>query len=272
MPSASSAKAADAFGASFNAAFESRFKDLQDLFNTPSTGASNRSDDSAANFVDTCASTNAAPPDDITPASNCMQCAALGDPLLSGPNKPRGNWMVWILVVVLLLAVLGVIFGLYKVFLKSSEARSGGFASVIQQRVFGAPHVVAPRQDFDTKQTRPEKEAVSLSSAHVLDVTEPHGIFPTPAHGLTFVFFHAKWCGHCKRFRPVYELIAERFAGRAKFWAVSADVLELHPEQAQLGIQGYPTVHVYLNGARKTDPLVGSVDTAAFHAFVSKHA
>lgn len=59
----------------------------------------------------------------------------------------------------------------------------------------------------------------------------------------TFVKFHAPWCGHCKRVKPVWIEVGNLYASKAD--TVIGDVDCTHPDSQDLctkyGIRGFPT-------------------------------
>ena len=56
--------------------------------------------------------------------------------------------------------------------------------------------------------------------------------------------YYADWCGHCKQFAKGYEKAATNLKGLVKFGAVNADENKATMQTA--GVQGFPTVKVYL--------------------------
>ncbi|KAM0855528.1 hypothetical protein ACQ4PT_049714 [Festuca glaucescens] len=66
------------------------------------------------------------------------------------------------------------------------------------------------------------------------------------ANGVVLVEFYAPWCGHCKQLTPTWEKAAGVLKGVATIAALDADA---HKELAQqYGIQGFPTIKVFLPG------------------------
>lgn len=64
------------------------------------------------------------------------------------------------------------------------------------------------------------------------------------AKHLWVVEFYADWCGHCKQFAKGFEKAATNLKGLARFGAVNADEAKAVMQTA--GVQGFPTVKVYL--------------------------
>ncbi|CDJ42845.1 thioredoxin, putative [Eimeria tenella] len=59
------------------------------------------------------------------------------------------------------------------------------------------------------------------------------------SHGLHLVEFYADWCGHCQRFGPVYEQVANALRGFMPVVAVNDEQL-----MQQFEVSGFPTVMV----------------------------
>lgn len=59
----------------------------------------------------------------------------------------------------------------------------------------------------------------------------------------TFVKFHAPWCGHCKRVKPVWQEVGNFYASKSD--TVIGDVDCTHPDSQDLctkfGVRGFPT-------------------------------
>jgi len=61
------------------------------------------------------------------------------------------------------------------------------------------------------------------------------------------VDFYADWCAPCKMLAPVFQRMAEEYAGRARFVKVNVD--EEASLAARFGISGIPTLILFKDGA-----------------------
>jgi len=64
--------------------------------------------------------------------------------------------------------------------------------------------------------------------------------------GKALAYFHATWCGPCKRFAPVFERLARKHAGKVTF--VKLDIDKATKVTAASRIRGVPTVIFFENG------------------------
>jgi thioredoxin 1 len=68
------------------------------------------------------------------------------------------------------------------------------------------------------------------------------------------VDFYADWCAPCKMLAPVFQRLAEEYAGRLKFAKVNVD--EEAPLADRFGISGIPALVFFKDGAM-ADSVVG---------------
>ena len=72
---------------------------------------------------------------------------------------------------------------------------------------------------------------------------------------LWVVEFYADWCGHCKQFAKGYEKAATNLEGLVKFGALNADTQK--KTARAVGVQGFPSVKLYVPGTGKKNPYTG---------------
>lgn len=60
-----------------------------------------------------------------------------------------------------------------------------------------------------------------------------------------FVFFHAPWCGHCKRLVPQWEKLALSYANNDKVIIAKIDATANDVDDGYTDIQGFPTLRLY---------------------------
>lgn len=81
---------------------------------------------------------------------------------------------------------------------------------------------------------------------------------------LTILDFNAEWCGPCKKFRPVFDEIAAKYADRVDFVSVNIDN---NPQTAEaFGVNGIPHV-AFIKTDGTIDSFVGLDDLMPAEAF-----
>ncbi len=93
---------------------------------------------------------------------------------------------------------------------------------------------------------------------------------------------HADWCGHCKRFIPVYKELADTFSKNGdRFNVFSIESAELTDKNVvqRLNVVGFPTIYFFdqnglimnsYNGSRDKDSLLNQI-CKVYHHCISKH-
>ncbi|KAJ8086679.1 protein disulfide-isomerase precursor [Marasmius tenuissimus] len=89
-----------------------------------------------------------------------------------------------------------------------------------------------------------------------------------------FVEFYATWCGHCKRLKPIWDQLGERYADLkdkitiAKMEATENDL----PESAGFQVTGFPTLKFKKAGTKEFIEYDGDRSLDSFIAFIEEHA
>lgn len=265
----------------FNDAFDSRFKDLQSMFETPSTDMSALDSPEVQKLLAKLSSGAGK-----SGTESCAPCAAFAKPLpcASPPSMLKGgSGLSWLLVVLLVAGVFLVVYGLLQLFRSSSERNRAGKVDprAGSRGTFGAPHLKIGSQGAGVgggmggvgagAVVGGAAQAQPMQGSQGLDEEDPDKVIPDPSEaGVTFVFFHATWCGHCKQFRPIFEEAAKAAAGKAKFKAVVSDVLQKSKHAEKVPIRGFPTVVAFVNG-QQADTLVGNQGKEALAQFIQKY-
>ena len=81
------------------------------------------------------------------------------------------------------------------------------------------------------------------------------------------VDFWAPWCGYCRRIGPVYEKIAEEYAGRMEVAKINIDEEGELAEAA--GVEVIPTLILYKNG-KAVNTVVNPGSKAAIDQFIQE--
>jgi len=87
------------------------------------------------------------------------------------------------------------------------------------------------------------------------------------AKGVVVVDFWAAWCPPCLAMAPMFEKMAAKFEGRAKFCKFDVQKNEKIP--SQYGIMNIPTIIIFKDG-KESETLVGLQDERTFPAVIEK--
>jgi len=70
----------------------------------------------------------------------------------------------------------------------------------------------------------------------------------------TLVLFYAEWCGHCEKFRPIWDEAEKEAESRGfKMLKVNVGDNKEHDKRVteKYGVEGFPTILVFKNGSHK---------------------
>ncbi|KAL6007627.1 hypothetical protein ACLOJK_033126 [Asimina triloba] len=84
---------------------------------------------------------------------------------------------------------------------------------------------------------------------------------------LVLVEFWASWCGPCRMVHPIFEEIAEEYAGKIKCFKLNADDNE--KITADYGIEKIPTVALFKNGEKRL-AITGTMPKSVYVAAIEK--
>ena len=259
--------------AMFNKAFETRFKDLSSLYDSPASSDVSFLISDGAPMTGKAVKNASMTPTAINMPSqpSCSACEALAKPMpCAEPSKNMlSGGTSWLLGLLLVVGVFLVIFGIYQLFRSSSDRNRNPIMFPpkigLPSKYHGAPHLPNPAGTFGPLATD------NGANGDGIDENDPDLIIPNESdNGVSIVFFHATWCGHCKQFRPIFEEAAAAHGGRAKFKAVVSDVLQKSKHADKVPIQGFPTVFVFKDG-QPVDSMVGNQGKDALMQLIAKH-
>ncbi|RLE51081.1 MAG: thioredoxin [Candidatus Methanomethylicota archaeon] len=116
------------------------------------------------------------------------------------------------------------------------------------------------------------KELISKKTEHkekktVVHLTDKNFEKALREHKVVVVDFWAEWCMPCKFYKPIFERVASKFAGKALFAKLNVDENPATP--AKLGITAIPTTIIFVNG-RPAHRMVGLIGEEELARIVQK--
>lgn len=125
---------------------------------------------------------------------------------------------------------------------------------------------VAPKSKPEEPEATEEKD-----DSLVIDFNNDnfeHGI----EKGVSFVEFFAPWCGHCKRLKPTWDQLADKFSAKTDVTIARVDctLADCKDLCAQEKVQGFPTLYIYKDGKQLSE-YTGSRSLEDLVEFVEKN-
>lgn len=88
-----------------------------------------------------------------------------------------------------------------------------------------------------------------------------------------FIEFYATWCGHCKRIKPTWDSLGERFADRKdRITIAKMEATENDLPSVPFQVSGFPTIKFKQAGSREFIDYDGDRSLESLVAFVEEHA
>ncbi|CAK9017411.1 Protein disulfide-isomerase-like protein EhSep2 [Durusdinium trenchii] len=106
-----------------------------------------------------------------------------------------------------------------------------------------------------------EAGAVELSQASFDEV-----VFESGKN--TFIKFFAPWCGHCKRMKPAWDDLADKYKDSDSVVIADVDCPANTALCSKYSVSGYPTVKYFKDGAKEPTDYKGGRDLATLEKFV----
>lgn len=93
------------------------------------------------------------------------------------------------------------------------------------------------------------------------------------AGGFWAVKFFAPWCGHCKRLAPIWDALAEKYAGDSRVHVAKVDCTQHHDLCTRNGVRGFPTLIGFVGpNAREGHAYQGARTLEAFSEWLETNA
>ena len=86
--------------------------------------------------------------------------------------------------------------------------------------------------------------------------------------GVTIIDFWAEWCGPCKMMAPVFQKVAEEYAGKVKFAKMDVDQNQDVPTKFM--VRSIPTFIIMKDG-QKIATKIGGMSEADLKSFVNSN-
>lgn len=84
------------------------------------------------------------------------------------------------------------------------------------------------------------------------------------------VMYGAEWCGYCQKFKPEFKQLGKSHTVNGKTIKVIEYDADKHPQKIkEAGVEGFPTVHLYMNGKKKV--FNGDRTITGLKSFLKKH-
>jgi thiol-disulfide isomerase/thioredoxin len=214
------------------------------------------------NELDSLISSSPSSPTGVAVAASCEPCRTLRMPPGGGGGGQGSAMMQWLCF--LLLAV-GVMLLLVYVMRKMRRRNNYGSAMVLPS-VGGAGGTVATPPRATTGEAKTPLGAGP--GGRVKTILDPALIMPGGDAKPQFTMFHAEWCGHCKKLKPLFMEAAEMHPD-CDFALVENTVLEKSPQAKSFNIPGFPVI-MFFKGKKKLGESVGSMPREKLHEFIAK--